>query len=92
VGAAHPLYTLKRLKRDRPDLFHLVIGGEISANAAAKEAGWRKQPSTLDRASKVVAQLTAEEWDCVQLRENQRRYSVSGAMARQPWGVVSFSR
>lgn len=37
------LYTLKRLKRDRPDLFHQVIGGAMSANAAAKEAGFRKK-------------------------------------------------
>ena len=28
-------YTLKRLKRDRPDLFKRVTAGEMSANAAA---------------------------------------------------------
>ncbi len=38
------IYTLKRLKRDRPDLFQQVLGGGISANAAAIEAGWRKKP------------------------------------------------
>src|SRR5215831_15263297 len=40
------LYTIKRLKRDRPDLFQQVLGGNLSANAAAKEAGWRKPPMT----------------------------------------------
>lgn len=38
------LYTLKRLKRDRPDLFQQVLGGGMSANAAALEAGFRKKP------------------------------------------------
>jgi hypothetical protein len=37
------LYALKRLKRDRPDLFDAVIGGSMSANAAATKAGWRKK-------------------------------------------------
>ena len=38
------IYTLKRLKRDRPDLFQQVLGGDLSANAAAIEAGFRKKP------------------------------------------------
>lgn len=37
------LYTMKRLKRDRPELFQQVLGGALSANAAALEAGWRKK-------------------------------------------------
>jgi hypothetical protein len=37
------IYTLKRLKRDRPDLFQQVLGGALSANAAAIEAGFRKK-------------------------------------------------
>jgi hypothetical protein len=35
-------YTVARLKRDRPDLAERVIAGELSANAAAVEAGFRK--------------------------------------------------
>lgn len=31
-----PTCTLKRLKRDRPDLAEKVIAGELSANAAAR--------------------------------------------------------
>jgi len=40
-------YTLSRLSKARPDLFAKVKAGELSANAAAIEAGWRKQPSEL---------------------------------------------
>ena len=33
-----------RLKRDRPDLYERVIAGDLTANAAAIEAGFRKPP------------------------------------------------
>lgn len=33
-----------RLKRDRPDLYERVINGDMTANAAAIEAGFRKPP------------------------------------------------
>jgi hypothetical protein len=36
-------YALKRLKRDRPDLFQRVVAGELSAHAAAIEAGFRRR-------------------------------------------------
>lgn len=52
-------YTLKRLKRDRPDLFARVVAGELSANAAAIEAGFRKRPPTpLERILKDLDKLT----------------------------------
>jgi hypothetical protein len=35
-------HTLRRLKRDRPDLAERVIAGDLSANAAAIEAGFRR--------------------------------------------------
>jgi hypothetical protein len=35
-------YTLDRLKRERPDLFERVARKELSANAAAIEAGFRR--------------------------------------------------
>jgi len=38
-----PAYILARLKRDRPYLARQVIDGEISAHAAAIEAGIRKR-------------------------------------------------
>lgn len=34
-------YTLRRLKRDHPALAAKVVGGKLSANAAAIEAGFR---------------------------------------------------
>ena len=37
-------YTVSRLKRDRPDLFEKVVAGELSANKAAIEAGFRRKP------------------------------------------------
>lgn len=41
-------YTLDRLSRERPDLYERVINKELSANAAAIEAGWRKRKVQLD--------------------------------------------
>ena len=43
LGGTNPTYILKRLKRDRSDLADKVIKGELSANAAAIEAGFRKK-------------------------------------------------
>ena len=85
---------MRRLRKDRPDVHQRVLAGEMSANAAMVEAGFRKRrerkkPSALDRAAKAVAQLTPDEWDQLQFCENQRRY---GAVPRQPWSVVRFSQ
>jgi hypothetical protein len=41
-------YTLARLKRSRADLFARVVADELSANAAAVEAGFKKKQSPLD--------------------------------------------
>jgi hypothetical protein len=40
-GGTGSTYTLRRLKRDRPDLAAKVIAGKMSANAAAVAAGFR---------------------------------------------------
>ncbi len=42
-GGTSRAYNIARLKRDRPDLAELVIGGALSANAAAIEAGFRRR-------------------------------------------------
>ncbi len=42
-------YTLSRLKRETPELFAAVVRGEMSANAAAIKAGWRKVKTPLER-------------------------------------------
>ena len=39
-----PAYTLARLERDHPELAERVAAGELSANAAAIKAGFRKKP------------------------------------------------
>lgn len=60
-GGTSATYILKRLKRDRPDLFARVTAGELSANAAAIEAGWRKQPSALEQLRKAWKRATEKE-------------------------------
>jgi len=38
-------YAIRRLRKDRPDLLEKVIAGQLSAHAAAVEAGHRKKPT-----------------------------------------------
>lgn len=54
-------YTLTRLKNERPDLFEKVATGDLSANRAAIEAGWRKQESPLVAAQRVWRKMTTDE-------------------------------
>lgn len=42
-------YTVTRLQREAPELFAKVAAGEMSANAAAIEAGFRKRKTPLDQ-------------------------------------------
>jgi len=46
-GGNSESYALRRLKRDHPELAERVIGGEMSANAAAVEAGFRDKTATI---------------------------------------------
>lgn len=41
-------YTVARLKRQAPELFEKVVSGELSANAAAVQAGFRKVKTPLE--------------------------------------------
>jgi hypothetical protein len=50
-----------------------VKAGTISANAAAIEAGWRKQPSPVERVRKALPELTDIEWENIKREEDQRR-------------------
>ena len=54
-------YTLVRLKNERPDLFSKVCAKELTANAAAKQAGWRKEQSPLDAAKRAWKKMSADE-------------------------------
>ena len=54
-------YTLTRLKKERPDLFDRVAANELTANAAAIEAGWRKVPSALETLQRAWKKASSEE-------------------------------
>jgi hypothetical protein len=52
---------LGRLKRDHPELAKRVVAGELSPNAAAIEAGFRKKPKPFDAILKLLPKLTDAE-------------------------------
>jgi hypothetical protein len=54
-------YTVSRLKRDRPDLFERVVAGELSANRAAIEAGYRRIKTPLENLVYWWGKATPEE-------------------------------
>jgi len=54
-------YTLDRLSRERPDLYQRVIAKELTANAAAAEAGWRGKATALDDLQRAWKRATPEE-------------------------------
>lgn len=54
-------YTVSRLKRDRPDLFERVVAGELSANRAAIEAGFRRKPTTIEQIKTLWSKATLDE-------------------------------
>jgi hypothetical protein len=58
-------YDLARLRRDRPDLAERVEAGEVSANAAAIEAGFRRKPTPYEQVLKLLPKLTDAEWQAV---------------------------
>lgn len=54
-------YTLDRLSREKPDLYAEVVAGNMSANAAATKAGWRKKLTPFEQILKLLPKLTTEE-------------------------------
>ena len=54
-------YTLDRLQREAPELYDRVLTGELSANAAAIEAGFRKKPTPFEQVQKLLPKLTPTE-------------------------------
>lgn len=50
-------YVVARLKRDRPDLAERVVSGELTANAAARQAGIRKPRVVLTSPESIAAAL-----------------------------------
>lgn len=62
----HPTGTsreaaLRRLRKDRPDLHGRVIAGEMTCHGAMKEAGFRKVPTPMELARKIIGKLTPAE-------------------------------
>lgn len=54
-------YTVGRLKRERDDLYQLVLASKLSVNAAAAKAGWRRKPSAFKQIKKLLPKLTDDE-------------------------------
>jgi len=52
-------YTLRRLKSEYPELYQRVVAGELSANAAAREAGIRRPTTNIytDDAASIARTL-----------------------------------
>lgn len=49
--------TVRRLKRDDPELAEKVVKGEITPNAAAREKGWRKPRILLSTPERIADSL-----------------------------------
>lgn len=56
-------YTLRRLEKDAPDLFNAVVGGDLSANAAAIQAGFRRVPTAREKLMKAWNSANQEDRD-----------------------------
>jgi hypothetical protein len=54
-------YTLNRLRRKSPELFNAVLAGDMSANAAAIQAGFRKQATPLENLERWWRKASPEE-------------------------------
>jgi hypothetical protein len=59
-GTSRP-YVLSRLKRDAPELFKRVVAGELSANAASIEAGFKIRLTPFAQIVKWIPKLTLQE-------------------------------
>jgi hypothetical protein len=56
-------YTLSRLQKHRPELYEQVKAGQLTANAAAVEAGFRRKPEPFQQACRLWAKMIPEERD-----------------------------
>jgi len=54
-------YTLVRLKQEKPELYKQVVAGELSANAAAIKAGFRKKLTRFEQIVRWLPTLTESE-------------------------------
>lgn len=68
VGANTADYVTARLKREDPELAGRVISGEISADAAARQKGWRREPRP-----RIRVRLDSAESAALTLRKHMPR-------------------
>lgn len=61
TGGTSKAYTVSRLKRESPELFAQVVAGELSANAAAIKAGFRKVRTPMEQVLHWWGKVTPEE-------------------------------
>jgi len=63
---ASTTYTMRRLAKDAPELHKAVVSGDLSPNAAALQAGFRRRkfqmPDTPEAAGKYLAERVDVEW------------------------------
>lgn len=52
---------LRRLRKNRPDLYQKILRGELTCNAAMIEAGFRKKPTNLELLQKTWAKTIAAD-------------------------------
>lgn len=57
AGGTSKCYLLGRLLRDHPELAERVISGELSAHAAALEAGIKKRPDPVRQIARLIPKL-----------------------------------
>lgn len=66
-------YIIARLERDRPDLAEKVIAGEMSARAAAIEAGFQKRSTPFEKILKLLDKLSPVDLDELENEIAKRR-------------------
>lgn len=71
-GGTSASYLTRRLKRDRPDLAEKVIKGELSANAAAIQAGFREKTITVKLEPEAAARTLLKHFDADELKVLKR--------------------
>ena len=54
-------YTLSRLEKQHPEIYQEVCAGQLSANAAAIKAGFRKKLTPFEQVRKLLPKLSDEE-------------------------------
>jgi hypothetical protein len=74
-------YTLDRLSRERPDLYQRVVNKELTANAAAIEAGWRKRKVQLDPEPQAVVSFIMRHFN-----DEERAYIVRALLGLEGAG------